>query len=364
MTSAGSHRATTPSSTRVPGGTRRRRRRRPPFASPLLAGVLSLSVAGGGVVLTGEARLSSTGAVALVTDQLPSALPVAESGADGPAVDGTEGVHLQPAAPEPGATATPSRQPINEPAAPSADEEAPSEPTEPPAERRAEEGSVSAPDPTPLTSDTSPLAAQLQSQTLAEEPVAPGVASLASAVLPPMPPDFTAQQEAFAAEQARIATLVEQRVAELKAEEEARAAEEARRANEWVMPLARYRLSARFGQAGSLWSSGRHTGIDLSAPTGTPLVAMQDAVVVSTTYAGAYGNRTVLRLADGTELWYAHQSRIDVEAGQMVRKGDQIGAVGATGNVTGPHLHLEVRPGKNADPVDPLPIMAEHGLKP
>ncbi|WP_293786774.1 M23 family metallopeptidase, partial [uncultured Aeromicrobium sp.] len=182
--------------------------------------------------------------------------------------------------------------------------------------------------------------------------------------LPPMPPDVTAQQEAFAAEQARIAELVEQRIAELKAEAEARAAEEARRANEWVMPLSRYRLSARFGQAGSLWSSGRHTGIDLSAPTGTTLVAMQDAVVVSTGYAGAYGNRTILRLADGMELWYAHQSRIDVEAGQTVRKGEPIGAVGATGNVTGPHLHLEVRPDDGAEPIDPLQVMAEHGLEP
>ncbi|WP_166367462.1 M23 family metallopeptidase [Aeromicrobium camelliae] len=330
--------------------------------SPLLAGVLSLAVAGGGVALTGDARQAGPQDTALVTDEFTAASPDARRTLD-PALDGSESVSLEPAAPEPPTSSTQAPEQRSADASAADPAEAPPDtPVEAPHESPA--GSVAAPDPTPLTSDTSPLAAQLQAQSQAEEPAAPGLASLASAVLPPMLPDVAAQQEAFAAEQARIAALVEQRVAELKAEEEARAAEEARRANEWVMPLSKYRLSARFGQAGSLWSSGRHTGIDLSAPTGTPLVAMQDAVVVSTSYAGAYGNRTVLRLADGTELWYAHQSRIDVEAGQMVRKGDRIGAVGATGNVTGPHLHLEVRPGKNADPVDPLPIMAEHGLKP
>lgn len=360
MSSAGTHRSTSPSSTRVPGGSRRRQRRRAPVVSPLLAGVLTLGVAGGGVALTGDARQTAGSDAALVTDQLPAALPD-RTGAAPADVDRSEAVRLEPAAPEPEApSAAPAPQPSDAPT----DDAPATEPEDAPPASEPQEGSVAAPDPTPLTSDTSPLAAQLQAQAQSDEPAAPGLASLASAVLPPMLPDFSAQQEAFAAEQARIAALVEQRVAELKAEAEARAAEEARRANEWVMPLSTYRLSARFGQAGSLWSSGRHTGIDLSAPTGTPLVAMQDAVVVSTSYAGAYGNRTVLRLADGTELWYAHQSRIDVEAGQMVRKGDRIGAVGATGNVTGPHLHLEVRPGKNADPVDPLPVMAEHGLKP
>ncbi|OUZ06654.1 hypothetical protein BHE97_18745 [Aeromicrobium sp. PE09-221] len=225
------------------------------------------------------------------------------------------------------------------------------------------EPGVAAPDPTPLTDDTSPLASQLRAQAEVPEE-ATGPVNLASALLPPMLPDFAAQREAVNAEKERIAGLVQERQAQLQAEAEARAAEEARKADEWVMPLENYRLSARFGQAGRMWSSGRHTGIDLSAPSGTPLYAMQDAVVASTGYAGAYGNRTVLRLADGTELWYAHQSRIDVEPGQVVRKGDRIGAVGATGNVTGPHLHLEVHLEDESEAVDPLPIMKEHGLRP
>lgn len=225
---------------------------------------------------------------------------------------------------------------------------------------------VDAPDPTPLTLEESPLAGELTGQS--EE----GQIDLGSAVLPSTVPDFSERAQALAAEQERVARLVEERVAQLKAEEEARKAaaekakkaEEARRADEWVLPLSNYRLSARFGQSGRMWSSGQHTGVDMSAPSGTELVAMQDAVVVSAGYSGAYGNRTVFKLADGTEYWYAHQSSIDVDAGQVVRKGDRVGAVGATGNVTGPHLHLELHPADSSSAADPLPAMRKHGLSP
>ncbi len=129
----------------------------------------------------------------------------------------------------------------------------------------------------------------------------------------------------------------------------------------WVVPLSGYRLTARFGASSGLWSS-THTGLDLAAPSGTPLRAITGAVVVSVGYDGAYGNKTVLRLPDGTELWYCHQSSTSVAVGQKVLPGQTIGTVGSTGNVTGPHLHLEVRPSEDS-PVDPYASMAAHGVR-
>ena len=83
----------------------------------------------------------------------------------------------------------------------------------------------------------------------------------------------------------------------------------------------------------------------------------------STGYEGAYGNRTIITLNDGTEIWYCHQSSVSVQPGQKVAPGDVIGATGSTGNVTGPHLHLEVRPG-GGDPVDPYATLQAHGVNP
>lgn len=131
--------------------------------------------------------------------------------------------------------------------------------------------------------------------------------------------------------------------------------------NRWGMPLTGYRLTATFGEYG-LWSS-YHTGLDLAAPAGTPLVAMARGVVTSAGYDGAYGNKTVFTLEDGTELWYAHQTSINVSVGDVVAPGDLVGTVGSTGNVTGPHLHLEVRPG-GGDPVDPYAALVANGLTP
>ena len=80
-------------------------------------------------------------------------------------------------------------------------------------------------------------------------------------------------------------------------------------------------------------------------------------------YDGSYGNKTVITLDDGTELWFCHQSAFAVEDGDVVRAGEVIGYVGSTGNTTGSHLHLEVRPGAG-DPVDPYAAMLVHGLQP
>jgi murein DD-endopeptidase MepM/ murein hydrolase activator NlpD len=134
------------------------------------------------------------------------------------------------------------------------------------------------------------------------------------------------------------------------------------RLNQWVLPAAGYHLTARFGQSSGLWATV-HTGLDFAAAEGTPIMAVANGVVASTGYDGSYGNKTVVTLDDGTELWFCHQSAISVHPGEQVRAGEVIGAIGSTGNVTGPHLHLEVRPG-GGDPVDPYQALVVHGLQP
>lgn len=134
------------------------------------------------------------------------------------------------------------------------------------------------------------------------------------------------------------------------------------RLNQWVLPVSGYHLTAGFGEYSGLWSH-YHTGLDFAAPTGTPIHAIANGVVTSVGYDGAYGNKTVLTLDDGTELWFCHQNSYVVNVGQEVHAGDLIGYIGSTGNVTGPHLHLEVRPGAG-DPVDPFAALVAHGIQP
>ncbi len=169
------------------------------------------------------------------------------------------------------------------------------------------------------------------------------------------------------AAQAKLMRAAEQQAAERNAElkslgraAEARASEIAE--NQWVLPTSNYRLTASFGMAGGLWSSG-HTGLDFAGPVGTPIVAVANGTITETGYDGAYGNRTVLTLDDGTEIWFCHQNSIGVSVGETVTGGQQIGEIGNTGNSTGPHLHLEVRPG-GGDPVDPFGALVFHGVTP
>jgi murein DD-endopeptidase MepM/ murein hydrolase activator NlpD len=129
--------------------------------------------------------------------------------------------------------------------------------------------------------------------------------------------------------------------------------------NLWTYPLEPVVLTARFGQYG-LWAS-YHTGLDFNGNTGDQIHAIANGTVISASYDGSYGNKTVVQLEDGTEIWYCHQSAFMVSVGDTVRSGEVIGLVGATGHVTGSHLHVEVRPG-GGDPVDPYAAMQEHGL--
>ncbi|MGH3458063.1 M23 family metallopeptidase [Aeromicrobium sp.] len=133
--------------------------------------------------------------------------------------------------------------------------------------------------------------------------------------------------------------------------------------NQWVLPVTGYRMSAQFGAQSSLWSSGMHTGVDMSGPSGSTIVSVAAGTVTFTGYEGSYGNKTVITLQDGTEVWYAHQSRSAVSTGDKVDPGQVIGYTGSTGNTTGPHLHLEIHPG-GGDAVDPVPVLQQHGVNP
>ncbi|MFI9545236.1 peptidoglycan DD-metalloendopeptidase family protein [Streptomyces sp. NPDC052016] len=129
------------------------------------------------------------------------------------------------------------------------------------------------------------------------------------------------------------------------------------------LPVAGATVGTPYRMSGSMWSSGYHTGVDFVVPTGTSLKAVGAGTVVSAGWGGAYGNQVVIRLADGYYAQYAHLSSLSVSAGQTVSAGQQIGLSGATGNVTGPHLHFEIRTTPNyGSDIDPVAYLRTHGL--
>ncbi|KUM87661.1 MULTISPECIES: M23 family metallopeptidase [Streptomyces] len=131
----------------------------------------------------------------------------------------------------------------------------------------------------------------------------------------------------------------------------------------FTLPVGGATIGTGYRVAGSMWSSGYHTGVDFVVPTGTSLKAVGAGTVVSAGWGGAYGNQVVIKLADGYYAQYAHLSQLSVSAGQTVTGGQQIGLSGATGNVTGPHLHFEIRttPDYGSD-VDPVSYLRSKGV--
>ncbi|MEU0167097.1 LysM peptidoglycan-binding domain-containing M23 family metallopeptidase [Streptomyces iakyrus] len=134
-------------------------------------------------------------------------------------------------------------------------------------------------------------------------------------------------------------------------------------ASGYTLPVDGATVGTPYRMSGSMWSSGYHTGVDFVAPTGTSLKAVGAGTVVSAGWGGAYGNEVIIKLADGRYAQYAHLSQLSVSAGQSVTAGQQVGLVGATGNVTGPHLHFEIRttPDYGSD-VDPVAFLRSHGV--
>ena len=101
-------------------------------------------------------------------------------------------------------------------------------------------------------------------------------------------------------------------------------------------------ITSRYGSSSSIRSSN-HTGLDIATKAGTPIKVVADGTVTSAAYTGSYGNLVKISHGNGVETWYAHTSAMYVTAGQQVKAGDVIAAVGSTGNSTGPHLHFEIR---------------------
>lgn len=100
-----------------------------------------------------------------------------------------------------------------------------------------------------------------------------------------------------------------------------------------------------------------HDGLDIAADFGTPVMATADGLVIWAAPHSGYGNAVVLYHSNGITTRYGHLSKISVESGQRVRRGDQLGNVGSTGRSTGPHVHYEVR--ENDQPVDPQRYMGQ-----
>ncbi|WP_053848482.1 M23 family metallopeptidase [Streptomyces sp. NRRL B-24085] len=180
--------------------------------------------------------------------------------------------------------------------------------------------------------------------------------------------DAQAEAQAQAAAQKKAAAEAK-RKAEARAKEireaKERAAREAerKRLNAFVAPISGSYVSTGYKSGGSIWSSGSHTGVDFHAASGTSVHAVGRGTVVEAGWGGSYGNNVVIRMADGTYTQYGHLSSIGVSVGQSVTPGQQIGLSGATGNVTGPHLHFEARtsPEYGSD-IDPVAYLRSHGV--
>ena len=98
-------------------------------------------------------------------------------------------------------------------------------------------------------------------------------------------------------------------------------------------------------------ASTNHKGMDFAAPAGTPIYAAASGTVTSASYSGNAGNMIVINHGNGLQTYYMHCNSMYVRAGQTVSKGQNIGAVGSTGNSSGPHLHFQVM--QNGTPVNP-----------
>ena len=137
-------------------------------------------------------------------------------------------------------------------------------------------------------------------------------------------------------------------------------------AEPFAMPLNYVRVSSPFGYRIHPVTGERllHTGVDLTAAPGTPVVAAAAGTVQFVGYDSGYGNHVVLRHTQGYTSYYAHLSAFakGLRVGMQVSEGQSLGAVGETGVATGPHLHFEVR--LNNQPTDPLKLTSRSSAVP
>lgn len=118
-------------------------------------------------------------------------------------------------------------------------------------------------------------------------------------------------------------------------------------------PCPGARVSSEFGwrEAPIAGAGNNHKGMDLAAPTGTPIYAAAAGTVTIARYSNSAGNWVVINHGNGLQTYYMHASALYVSEGQTVSKGQNIAAVGSTGQSTGPHLHFQVM--SNGTPVNP-----------
>ena len=118
-------------------------------------------------------------------------------------------------------------------------------------------------------------------------------------------------------------------------------------------PLDSGILTSPFGKRPSPFSGkpSYHPGIDLAAPTGSPVYACAPGKVTAVLFSNVYGNHIIIKHNDGNESLYGHLSKTIATLNQIVKAGTLIGEVGSTGMSTGPHLHFEIR--KSGVPTDP-----------
>ena len=118
-----------------------------------------------------------------------------------------------------------------------------------------------------------------------------------------------------------------------------------------VEPIANARITSTFGYRHLFGKTAYHSGMDFAAPTGTPIYATGDGVVVHAGWGNGYGNYVDIDHGNGYVTRYGHASRLFVSTGETVKANQHIAAVGSTGRSTGPHLHYEVlRNGQRENP--------------
>ena len=127
-----------------------------------------------------------------------------------------------------------------------------------------------------------------------------------------------------------------------------------------TFPVAGYEIGSAFGpRVDPIDGDQRmHRGVDVGAPTGTPILAAAAGEITYAGPRGTYGNLVIIQHDDHTETRYAHQHDVSVAVGDRVDTGDVIGTVGSTGRSTGPHLHFETRVDGVA--IDPVIWLREH----
>jgi murein DD-endopeptidase MepM/ murein hydrolase activator NlpD len=129
--------------------------------------------------------------------------------------------------------------------------------------------------------------------------------------------------------------------------------------------LDTYRVTTDYGIPGDMWQAGHHTGEDHACPVGSLAVAVSWGHVIAAGPAGAgygaaYGNIVVIRTRSGRfDYMLCHLSHIMVTVGASVEPGEVVGLTGATGNVTGPHLHFEARPAGGRYGSDVRPVLVK-----